>query len=49
MRLGPFNGRAISGLAGLRGLPSLRILGSSPEQALPADEYWRLYDAKRLP
>ncbi len=49
MRLGPFSARSYSGLEALRALPTLRILGTSPEQPMPAGEFWKLYAEKRLP
>jgi Leucine-rich repeat (LRR) protein len=49
MRLGPFSARSYTGLDALRALPTLRILGTSPEQAMPAGEFWRLLAEKRLP
>jgi hypothetical protein len=49
MRLGPFSGRTYSGLEALRALPTLRILGTSPEQPMPGGEFWKLVAEKRLP
>jgi Leucine-rich repeat (LRR) protein len=49
MRLGPFSGRTYTGLEALRALPTLHILGTSPEQPMWAGEFWKLFAEKRLP